>query len=88
MVSKLSSTTLLAALALFAAAPVSAQPRVYRVTELPNGPSDTVCIATAINDAGATAGSCTTVATGTMSAATSRARRRAAARRRRRSQCP
>ena len=57
MALKLSPVASLTAAALFAAAHASAQTPVYRVTDL-NAGTGTSCVATAINDAGQTAGSC------------------------------
>jgi probable HAF family extracellular repeat protein len=55
MAFRLSSVRSLALVALLAAVPAAAQTPVYRVTEVSGGPA---CVATAINDAGTTAGSC------------------------------
>ena len=59
----------LALIALFAAAPASAQPPTYRVTEVSGGPGATPCVATALNDSGMTAGSCSQPLTSTITAA-------------------
>ena len=70
MAFKHSSVTSLALVALFAAAPVAAQTPVYRVTDVSAGPAGTSCVATAINDAGLTAGSCVQASTSALTAAT------------------
>jgi probable HAF family extracellular repeat protein len=58
MISSRSTVTILACAGLLGVMPAAAQTPTYRVTDLSAAPGARLCVATAINDAGMTTGSC------------------------------